>query len=105
LQRAGSHIKKCCYGKKNNNQKNNFYVAFKPVPIKILKNAIEKPDIRDRLVTLFNDKKEPTNPLKKLYYSRNLNFVKSLNKRSIRSFKKSLARVEQGERKRTLSLP
>jgi three-Cys-motif partner protein len=27
-------------------------------PIKILKNAIEKPDIRDRLVTLFNDKDE-----------------------------------------------
>ena len=27
-------------------------------PVKILKNAIEKPDIRDRLVTLFNDKDE-----------------------------------------------
>ena len=27
-------------------------------PIKILKTAIEKPDIRDRLVTLFNDKDE-----------------------------------------------
>ena len=27
-------------------------------PIKILKNAIEKPDIRDRLVTLFNDRDE-----------------------------------------------
>jgi three-Cys-motif partner protein len=27
-------------------------------PIKILKNAIKKPDIRDRLVTLFNDKNE-----------------------------------------------
>jgi three-Cys-motif partner protein len=27
-------------------------------PIKILKNAIKKPDIRDRLVTLFNDKDE-----------------------------------------------